>query len=170
MKKYLVIIMILLLLLAGCSASGQDEKVLEGQSPQAIIEKLYEIKNPGLAVGELEVNMDDVDNIKYFTGLDSSENIDQIAVSETMIGAQAYSLVLVRTTSSSKSDELAKEMREGIDPRKWICVGADDIKVVAKGDLVMLFMVSSELSDLVTSSEMVAAFKEVAGPVDLELN
>lgn len=162
--------MTLILLISGCSGSSIDEKVLEGQSLQAIIEKLYEIKDPGLAVGEIDVNMNDADNLKYYSGLDSSENIEEIAVSETMIGAQAYSLVLVRTSSSSKSEEVAKEMREGIDPRKWICVGADDIKVVTKGDLVMLFMVSSELSDMVTSSDMVAAFKEVAGPPDLELN
>jgi hypothetical protein len=54
-------------------------------------------------------------------------------------------------------------MKEGIDPWKWICVGADDLQVVARGDIVMLAMVSSELSDAVTSQDLVDAFIQVLG-------
>ena len=56
---------------------------------------------------------------------------------------------------------------EGIDPFKWICVGAEDLQIVAQGDLIMLFMTSSEASQ--TSDDFVAAFTEILGETDLEL-
>ena len=58
-------------------------------------------------------------------------------------------------------DEIAAEMKAGINPAKWICVEADDLQVVACGDVVLLIMVSSQLS--VTSQDIVDAFREVCG-------
>ena len=53
-------------------------------------------------------------------------------------------------------------MRDGINQAKWICVEADDLRVVACGDVIMLVMVSSQLSDTVTAQDMVDAFVAVA--------
>ncbi len=61
-------------------------------------------------------------------------------------------------------------MLDGINQNKWICVGADDLKVTASGDTIMLMMVQSSLSDTVTSDQIVDAFKTVCdGKVDLTL-
>ena len=54
-------------------------------------------------------------------------------------------------------------MKAGINPRKWVCVEADDLQVVASEDVVLLLMVSSQLSDSVTSQQIVDAFREVCG-------
>ena len=54
-------------------------------------------------------------------------------------------------------------MKNGINPRKWICVEADDIASAYAGNVVMLFMVSSDFADTVTSAQMVDAFNAVAG-------
>ena len=84
-----------------------------------------------------------------------------------MIGAQAYSLVVARVSDASKLEEIKKAMFEGIDTRKWICVEADQLRVVSCKDLIMLVMVSSEFAPGVADG-MVKAFAEVisGGEVD----
>lgn len=135
-----------------------------------IIQQIYEIKTPELALGDMPVDLTDVDSVKYYTGLSDVSKIKDVLASEAMIGSQAYSLVLVKVNQATDSEIVAKEMLNGIDQRKWICVEADDLQVVAQDDLVMLFMVSSELSDTVTSQEIVDAFEEVCGgKLDLQL-
>ena len=80
-----------------------------------------------------------------------------------MIGSQAYSMVLVRVADEKDSESVANEMKEGINPAKWICVQADDLKVAVYRDVVMLIMVSSQLADTVTAQEIVDAYKTVCG-------
>jgi hypothetical protein len=135
-----------------------------------IIDKIYEIKEPGLKLANTLIDLSNTDSIKYYTGLSDSSKIKEIAASETMIGSQAYSLVLVQLNDASDAEKVAKDMLNGIDPRKWICVGADDLQVVSHDDVIMLFMVSSTLEEKVTSRQIVDAFKEVCdGKLDIEL-
>ncbi len=129
----------------------------------SVIDELYEIKRPGIMLGNIEVDLTNKDFVHYYTGLTDTSLVKDVAVSEAMMSSQAYSLVLVQTTSAADAKTVAEQMLEGIDPIKWICVQADDLQVVAQGDLVMLFMVSSELSDEMTSADMVQAFEQVRG-------
>ena len=52
-------------------------------------------------------------------------------------------------------------MKSGVDPRKWICVEADDMLLAGCGDVIMLIMVSST-SDM-TAQSFVDAFQTVVG-------
>lgn len=87
--------------------------------------------------------------------------IKEAYFSEAMTGAQAYSLVLARVENATeeKVEEIKKAMFEGINPRKWCCVGADMIRVVSYKDVVMLVMVDSQLGDKIADG-MVKAFAE----------
>ena len=67
-------------------------------------------------------------------------------------------MVLVRTNADA-AKTLAESMKSGIDTRKWICVEADDLKVTAFGDVVMLIMVGSETG--MTAQSFVDAFGKV---------
>jgi len=135
-----------------------------------IINKIYEIKNPGLKLDNKSVDLSNADSVKYYTGLSDSSKVKKIAASEAMILSHAYSLVLVQLNDASDAEKVAKEMLNGIDTRKWICVGADDLQVVSRDDVIMLFMVSSTLEENVTSQQIVDAFKEVSdGKLDIEL-
>lgn len=73
----------------------------------------------------------------------------------------AFSLVMVRTADAVDPKEVAQAMKEGINPRKWICVEADDMLVAGCGDVVMLIMLASE--DGMTAQSFVDAFQSVAG-------
>lgn len=176
----LVIAIIALSILASCNTTKPENSTspdpTESVTPEpeesldlmVIIENIYDIKRPELMLGEVSVDLTDADSVKYYSGLTDVSKIKEIVVSEPLIGSQAYSMVLVRTNSASDTEGVAKEMLNGINQMKWICVDADDMQVVAKGDTIMLFMVSSAMEDTVTSQQMVDAFIQVVGKLDIE--
>ncbi len=180
MKKTLVSIVAVMLLacmLCACSAKNNGEAnngganateqpvtevKLEGTLPE-IIDKIYAIKNTGLALMTQDVDIANADTLKYYTGLDSAELITEASYSEAMIGSQAYSMVLVRVKDGANLQTVAQSMKNGINQSKWICVTADDMQVVGYGDVVMLIMIDSQLAESATSDEIVEAFRQVCG-------
>lgn len=128
-----------------------------------IMDKIYEIDEPVLNVFRDTVDISDPDAMFYNTGLNDLTNVKEVAISEPMIGSQAYSLVLVRVDDESKVADVASAMKSGINPAKWICVEADDLQVVSYEDVILLIMVSSQLSESATSQEIVDAFSQVCG-------
>ena len=132
-------------------------------SPSKIIDKIYAKKAVSLPVATTELDLSDGEMFTAITGLASSDKVKEAAYSESMMGSQAYSLVVVRVKKSKDASAVADEMLNGINPAKWICVEADDVRVAAYDNLVMLIMVSSQLKDTVTGKEMVSAFKNVCG-------
>lgn len=171
-KKLLLLMFALLVIVAACTACGEKDpqggtNTPEIQSPQgdlsAIIEDIYAIQDAGLDLVTSTVDLTDANALKSFAGLDSADKISEVAVSEPMISSQAYSLVLVRISDSADAEEIAQAMKDGINPRKWICVEADDLCVVGYGDLLMLVMIDSQLADTITSAQLVDAFAELCG-------
>ena len=132
-------------------------------SPSDIIEKIYAKKTVELPLGTTELDLSDGEMFTAVTGLASSDKVKEAAYSESMIGSQAYSMVVVRVKKSKDATTVADEMLNGINPAKWICVEADDVRVAAYDDLVMLIMVSSSLEETVTGKEIVSSFKKVCG-------
>ena len=132
-------------------------------SPSKVIDKIYAKKEVSLPVATTELDLSDGEMFTAITGLASSDKVKEAAFSESMMGSQAYSLVVARVKKSKDAADVADEMLSGINPAKWICVEADDVRVAAYDDLVMLIMVSSQLKDTVTGKEMVSAFKNVCG-------
>ena len=104
------------------------------------------------------IDVSDVDILRSYTGLTSNENIDAVVVSEPMIGAQAYSFVLVKVKDGQDADAVAKEMSENVDTRKWICVEADNLYATSVDNLAVLVMADAEWA-----SPVYNRFKEVLG-------
>ncbi len=130
-------------------------------SVQGIIESIYNQKAPLFMIGTMPVDMTDEFSYKTYLGLDDVSVIKDAAVSESMIGAQAYSLVVVRVNEGVNAQEIADKMKSGIDTRKWICVEADDVKVAVAGDLICFCMISSEYKDAFTADDAINAFNNV---------
>lgn len=164
MKRVFAAVLAAVMMLCTLTACGKKApNNLEGKSLSEIVDLIYAEKEPGIMVETMDVNIEDAEFLKYDTGLSSSDKITAAAVSEAMIGSQAYSMVLVRVADEKDSESVANEMKEGINPAKWICVQADDLKVAVYRDVVMLIMVSSQLADTVTAQEIVDAYKTVCG-------
>ena len=107
------------------------------------------------------VDVNDSTWIKPYTGLDDGSQLDAAVVSESAIGSQAYSLVLVRVADGVDAAQVADQMAAGIDPRKWVCVTADDIMVGSAGNIAMLVMVDSQLD--ISAQSIADAFGKLEG-------
>ena len=100
--------------------------------------------------------MEDIDSITYHTGLTDLTGINEIIISESMIGSFAYSLVMVRTDGTN-TDEIQTALGEQINPRKWLCVGADQIRTVRLDNDIILVMSDNGRTEPVMNAVVAAA-------------
>lgn len=148
------------------SEAATDENVLQLDAELSeLLDKMYAIKGPDFDVETDTVDFDDEYAVSSYTGLtmDDVKKLDAAIVSEPMMGSQAYSLVLVRLKDKADAADIAQKMADGINPRKWVCVEADELTVVSKDNIIMLFMADHELYGM---DDAVAAFTEVCGNPD----
>ena len=103
-----------------------------------------------------------MESITYYTGLADGSKVAEVAISEPMMG-QAYSLVLVKVADGADAAEVAKEMFDNIDQRKWICVEADTKTAACTENVAFLFMVNSDFAEQVSTESMLEAFKAAVG-------
>ena len=176
MKKLIAILMLaaMVLSLTACGAKTPAEDKpqgadLSGETVEALIEKIYETKMPEFALMTMPVDLADAEGTAWLTGVSDPALLKEAAVSEPMMSAQAYSLVLARVADAAKAEEVAQMMLDNIDPRKWICVAADDIDAAIYGDLVLFVMIDSGFG--IPAADFVGAFKTIAGgALDKELS
>ena len=167
MKKLTALSLVLLLLLSALTGCASKTAASIDMELTDLVDQIYKNQDPGIGVMTMPVDLSDPDQVRYCTGLSSADLISEAVVSEPAISSQAYSLVLVRLKDAADAKAVADEMKSGINPAKWICVEADDLRTAACGDVVLLIMVSSTLS--ITSDEIVDAFEAACGqPLDLK--
>lgn len=168
MKKVFAILLAAMTALSFAACNKADDSNSSSDSTvsmtlEEIINGVYE-KNPvDLSLETTSVDISDTDMLKAFTGLDSADKVKEVAVSEPMISSQAYSFVLVRVKNAADAEEVAGAVLSGINPRKWVCVEADDIRVMVKGDVVALYMVDSQFGEELSGDSVEKAFTEVVG-------
>jgi len=171
MKKLISVVLALSLVLSLAACGGKKteenqpalsvEGTMEELLNKTIEERPVEFMGGVIPVDLTDSSEDGLWAIKSYTGLDSAEQITEAAAFEPMMGSLAFSMVLVRVAEGVDSKTIAESMKSGIDPRKWICVEADDLKVAGFGDVVMLIMVNSDSE--MTAQSFVDAFAKVAG-------
>lgn len=172
MKKLICALLALSLVLAMTACGGKQ--TAETTAPAANIEgtmeellnKVIEQRPVEFAGGVIPIDLTDTSEeglwaIKSYTGLDDASQLTEAAAFEPMMGSLAFSMVMARTAEGVDARTVAEAMKSGVDPRKWICVEADDLKVAGIGDVVMLIMVSTT-GDM-TAQSFVDAFQSVAG-------
>ena len=162
MKKFsaLVLALVLAVTMVACGEKAADKAPLTGTMEENAL-KVMELAPVEFMGGCIPVDLTDADSVKYFTGLQNADSITDVAVYEPMMGSQAFSLVMVRTAEGADPKAVAQEMKDNIDPRKWICVGADEIMAAGYSDTVMFIMLDSQLG--LSAQAYVDAFQEVCG-------
>ena len=157
-----------------------EEEVVEGEvdledteialsETELLITKIYEkvqLEFPVMTMLLDPANDEDPEYFKSFTGLETAENVEQASVSEALISSQAYSLVLVKATEDADVAAMAEEMINGVNPAKWVCVQADDVKVVTEGRYICLVMISSEYAEQATAESLTNGFISVVTGAD----
>lgn len=175
MKKYLSVFLaaaLALSLFSGCA--GTKSEPTETTAPAATVdgtmeELLNEIVTEQpveFAGGVVTIDLTDTSEeglwlVKNNTGLDSASVLTEAAVFEPMIGSIAFSMVMVRVAPGEDIKSVAEAMKSGINPRKWVCVEADDMLVTGYRDVVMLIMLDSSFD--LTAQSFVDAFGKVVG-------
>lgn len=150
MKKVisLVGLLMLSLVLVGCGTAKEENKNIEG-SLTDIMAKLYD----GVAEDEMPMMLDNVtldeENFEYYAFADVKYK--EAIASESMTGSIPHSVVLIRLEDAKDADAAVKDIKEKADPRKWICVEAENVEVLSKGDLVVLIM-SNELAPTIKAN------------------
>lgn len=145
MKKILYVFcaIALCLTLVGCGDKKEtEEKNIEGTLPE-IMEKLYE----GISEDEMPMFVENIEldseNFEYYAFADVKYK--EAIASESMTGATPHSVVLIRLEDKNDAESAVESIKEKANPRKWICVEAENTYVLSKGDLVVLIM-SDELA------------------------
>ena len=141
MKK---LFLVLLVLVSCFGLTGCGNKNIEG-SLEEIMEKVYagipDDQKP-MMLTNIEVTEE---NVEGFLGTDNVEYKEALA-SESGVGSIAHSVVLIRTNEGADVEAIKKTIKDKVNPRKWVCVEAENVYVESKGDLIILIM-SNELAD-----------------------
>ena len=182
MKKHITLFLAIVLLLSMTACGRKMPEATDGtgdtaETPQATAKHLQGTMEDNLTKimqaypvefmgGLIPVDLEDTSEdglwtLKSFTGLDSSEKLTDIAVYEPMTGSQAFSLVLVRLKSASDAKTVAQQMKDNINPGKWICVRADQVLAAGYMDTVLFVMLDSALG--VSAQGYVDAYANLCG-------
>lgn len=137
MKKVLSLLLVFIgiLFLAGC---GKTEKNVEG-SLSDLMTKVYD--GSGVSHEDMETVELNSENTPFYLG-DVSFSFKEALASEPIMSSVAHSVVLIRLNSASDAEKAKKEIKEKVDPNKWVCVSVDEenVYVESVGDLVILAM------------------------------
>ena len=137
MKKVLSLLLVFIgiLFLSGC---GKTEKNVEG-SLSNLMTKVYD--GAGVSHEDMETVELNSENTPFYLG-DVSFSFKEGLASEPIMSSVAHSVVLIRLNSASDAEKAKKEIKEKVDPNKWVCVSVDEENVYVEsiGDLVILAM------------------------------
>ena len=172
MKKFICLCLALTmaLSLAACGKKAPAETTAPAASVEGTMEelvnKIIDNRPVEFSGGSIVIDLADTSEdgqwiVKSYTGLEDASALTDAAAYEPMMSSIAFSLVTVRVAPDGDARAVAESMKSGIDPRKWICVEADDLLVAGCGDVVMLIMVSSTSG--MTAQSFVDAFQTVVG-------
>ena len=172
MKKFICLCLALTmaLSLAACGKKAPAETTAPAASVEGTMEelvnKIIDNRPVEFSGGSIVIDLADTSEdgqwiVKSYTGLEDASVLTDAAAYEPMMSSIAFSLVTVRVAPGADSKAVAESMKSGVDPRKWICVEADDLLVAGCGDVVMLIMVST--TGGLTAQSFVDAFQTVVG-------
>ena len=147
MKKVLkasLVAISLLVLMCGC---GNKNLTL---STTEIIDKVYEgIDEDDLpVVGNTEITKE---NMEYYLGVKDLD-IKEGYASEAMINAIPHSVVVIKLNEGADIEKAKADIKKSADPRKWICVEAEQVVVDNIGDTIILIMSDNELTPAILSN------------------
>ena len=147
------IIISTVLVLVGCGkeetkAENKKEANVEG-TLEEIMAKVYAnlpTEETPMMLTNMEVN---AENIEYYLGTADIEYKEALA-SEPGIGSIPHSVVLLRVKDGADVEAIKTKIKDSVNPRKWVCVEAENVIVKSKGDLIILIMATDGADKLET--------------------
>lgn len=166
MKKYLALLLVIAMVFSVTACGRKKTATPLSGTMEENVDKLIQANPTAFMGGPVPIDLQDTTEeglwrLKSMTGLDSAEAIVDVAAYEPMTGSQAFSLVLVRVANAADTKAVAQQMKDNIDPAKWICASADQVRVAGYGDTILFIMLDSALG--MTAQAYVDAFTTLCG-------
>ncbi|MDI9463419.1 MAG: hypothetical protein QM368_07430 [Bacillota bacterium] len=69
-------------------------------------------------------------------------DFQEAVASEPLIMPSAYELCLVRVKEGADIENIKKQIKDNVDPMKWVCVGVDPENIIVDniGNVIILIM------------------------------
>lgn len=139
-----VVMLVVIMYVRGRDNQNNTSKFKTAADVKTMIKSIYNDLGDTLPALEFQGINDSTEAWKYYTGLSDSSNVDYIVISEPLMNAQAYSLVVLKVKDTSKIESMKQEMYDNIDMAKWICVSADKMYITNSDDIIFMVMASDD--------------------------
>lgn len=125
--------------------------VPDANSLEGIMKSIYEgveLETPATAITTITA-----DNVEYYLGLKTIDGIEEAIASEPMMSSSAHSVCLVRVKDGTDVTKMMNDIKENVNPQKWICVGVDpeNVMVTNKGNLILFVMDNTNPQGIIDS-------------------
>lgn len=151
MKKILLLIIVSICCIA---LSGCGNKNIEGPL-EDIMTKVYasvkEEEKP-MMLTNIEVTKE---NAEMYLGTSDIE-FEEALASESATGSIAHSVVLIRVKDNANVELIEEKIEDSLNPRKWICVEAEEVEVESRGNIILIVM-----SNEITADKIVDEFNKL---------
>ena len=153
MRKQSVIALIIILILnfaaCGNNQTPADNKTGDSildESLESILKKIYDTADLSDNFREfvengLQTTVVTEERCAYYLGKEDIE-FEEALASEPIMMPSAYELTLVRVKKDADVEKIKNEIRENVDPNKWICVGVDPENIIVDniGNVIIIIM------------------------------
>ena len=114
-----------------------------------LLDSLYEGYNEELPMlGTRTLTAEEYEYIVFTPYVEGME----AAISEPMMGSIAHAVVALTVPEGTDVETVRASIEANADPRRWICVEAEQVNVVASGNTILFVMSSAALADTVVNN------------------
>ena len=123
-------------------SAGSDMPEEERTKLMDMMDKLVDGVTDGMSVST-EVIPADMEEYYAIPDVDGVYAV----VNAPMMSSIAYEVVLVEVPEGTDAEAVADQMRENLNPRKWVCVEAEETWVKTSGQYVVSVMTFKDMAD-----------------------
>ena len=159
MKKIVTILISTLMIftLVGCSSSKVERDPVLSEDLTKVLEKIYEtadldkdFKDSLQYYQTVELNEDNIQGYLENTDVKFTEGI----CSAPMMSSIPYELVLLKVDENADIDAIKSSIKENANPRKWVCVEAEEVVVESIDNTILFLMANKAQADPIKNAFM----------------
>lgn len=111
---------------------------------------------PSLETGEIDIT--DSEMVTSYTGIQNTEDVEELVVLEPLMSSQAYSAVALKVKSNANVESIKQEIFDNVNMSKWICVSAEKLYITNYNNIIFFVMADEDWATATYNS-----FKEYVG-------
>lgn len=123
------------------------------------LQEIYDDFIAKVELGEITLvqSEEGVQSFEYYFGINKPADVKGTYISEPTIGTIPFTVHLLRVGDASDAASIAAEIKEKVEPRRWVCAAATYVETAVRGDVILLVMDNNNER----GSAIVEAFKNL---------